>query len=91
MGVIALIFVLLWPAIAALVAGFQTTDRRLRDLGAALAGAGFAAVICSATFDSLSFPMFVNVQALCAGLTGTLWLIVHRDDDAVIAATGGYS
>jgi hypothetical protein len=91
MGVIALIFVLLWPTIAALVAGTRTTDRKVRDLCAALAGAGFAAVICSATFDSLSFPMFVNVQALCAGLTGALWLLVNQRDDALMAAHGGYS
>jgi hypothetical protein len=73
------------------VARTRTTDRKLRDLGAALAGAGFATLICSATFDSLSFPMFVNVQALCAGLTGTLWLLVNRNDDALIAGNGGYS
>jgi hypothetical protein len=90
-GVIALAFVLLWPPIAALAARTRTTDRRLRDLGAALAGAGFAAAICSATFDSLSFPMFVNVQALCAGLTGTVWLLVNRNDDALIAGSGGLS
>jgi len=90
-GVIALAFFLLWPPIAALVARTRTTDRRLRDLGAALAGAGFAAGICSATFDSFSFPMFVNVQALCAGLTGTLWLLVNQNDDTLIAGSGGYS
>jgi O-antigen ligase len=90
LGVIALIFVLLWPPIAALAARTRTADPKLRDLCAALAGAGFAATVCSATFDSLSFPMFVNVQALCAGLSGTVWLLASGGDGGSIVRNGGY-
>ena len=43
-------------------------DPELPPLCAALAGAGLAAAGCSATFDSLAFPMFLNVYALVIGL-----------------------
>jgi O-antigen ligase len=81
-GVAALLFFFTWPTLAALVARRRTGDQQLRDLGAALAGASLAAAVCSATFDSLSFPMFVNVQALVLGLIGALWLIVDRSHKA---------
>ena len=32
-----------------------------------------AGAVCSLTFDSLSFPMFVNVYALLIGLIGACW------------------
>ena len=60
-----------------LVARKRTADQELRDLAAALAGGALAAAVASATFDSLSFPMFVNVQALIFGLIGAVWLIVE--------------
>jgi O-antigen ligase len=78
-GVAALAFFFLWPAIAALVARKRTANPELRDLAAALAGAALAAVVCSATFDSLSFPMFANVQALVFGLIGAVWLVVDGE------------
>jgi hypothetical protein len=81
-GVTALLFFLLWPAIAALVARKRTTDPELRDLAAALAGAAMGAAVGSATFDSLSFPMFVNVNALVLGLIGAVWLVVDRERKA---------
>jgi O-antigen ligase len=79
LGVAALAFFILWPAIAALVARKRTADPELRDLAAALAGGALAAAVGSATFDSLSFPMFVNVQALVLGLIGAVWLIVDGE------------
>jgi O-antigen ligase len=82
LGLAALIFYLLWPALAALVARGRTTDPALRDLCVALGGAELAAVVCSGTFDSLSFPLFVSVQALVAGLIGAVWLLVNRSPSA---------
>jgi len=82
LGLAALIFYLLWPALAAMVARGRTTDPALRDLCVALGGAELAAVVCSGTFDSLSFPMFVSVQALVAGLIGAVWLLVNRSPSA---------
>ena len=83
-GAVALIFYFLWPALAALAARGRTRDPELRDLCAALAGAELAATFCSATFDSLSFPMFVSVQALVAGLIGAVWLLVSRENGTVL-------
>jgi O-Antigen ligase len=81
-GVAALLFYTLWPALAALVARKRTADPEMRDLAAALAGAALASAVCSATFDSFSFPMFVNIQALVIGLIGAVWLIVEQDNSA---------
>jgi O-antigen ligase len=89
LGMIALLFLLAWPAVAALVARAHTTDPEIRDLCAALAGAGFAGAICSATFDSFSFPMFASIQALIAGLTGTVWIIVHREAQMKLRTRSG--
>jgi O-Antigen ligase len=72
-GLIALLAFLLVPGITALVARKRSTDPELRLLCAALAGAGLAAAGCSATFDSLAFPMFLNVYALVIGLAGACW------------------
>jgi O-Antigen ligase len=76
-GLLALAFFFIWPAIAAVVARGRSADPKIRDLCAALGGAALAAALCSATFDSLSFPMFVNVQALVAGLIGAVWVLVE--------------
>ena len=81
-GVVALVFFFLWPATAALVARKRAADPELRDLAAALAGAALAGAVCSATFDSLSFPMFVNLEALVLGLIGAVWLVVEREREA---------
>lgn len=72
-GFFALLVFLVGPAVTALVARRRTRDAELRILCGALAGSGFAAAACSVTFDSLSFPMFVNVYALVIGLTGACW------------------
>jgi len=77
-GLAALAFFFLWPAIAALAARARTADPGLRDLCAALAGAELAATLCSGTFDSFAFPMFVNVQALVVGLIGAAWLVTEQ-------------
>ena len=72
-GVLALLVFLVLPAIVALAARRWSTTAELRLLCAALAGAGLAGAVCSLTFDSLSFPMFVNTYALVIGLAGACW------------------
>jgi O-antigen ligase len=79
LGLAALIFYLLWPAVCAFVARNRTTNPELRDLCAALGAAELAAVAASATFDSFSFPMFYDLQALIVGLIGAVWLIVEKE------------
>jgi hypothetical protein len=69
-GLLALLVFLLVPALVAIAARRASTTPELRLLCGALAAAGFAATVCSITFDSMSFPMFVNVYALVIGLIG---------------------
>jgi uncharacterized membrane protein YsdA (DUF1294 family) len=78
-GVLALAAFLLFPAIVALAARRSSRTPELRLLCAALAGAGLAALVSSLTFDSLSFPMFVNVYALVIGLVGACWRLAAAE------------
>lgn len=81
-GLAVFIFYMLRPFLAALTARRHTSDPRIRDLCAALAGSSLAGFACSATFDSFGFPMFLNVEALVTGLVGAVWLLVHRTNEA---------
>ena len=74
-GVLALSVFFIVPAIAALNARRRSADPELRFLCAALTGASLAAAVCSLTFDSLSYPMFIGVYALIIGLIGAGWRI----------------
>jgi len=78
-GLAALTVFLVAPAIIALRARRRSTNPELQLLCAALAGAGFAGALCSLTFDSLSFPMFVNVYALVIGLIGACWRLAAAE------------
>ncbi|HLN41902.1 MAG TPA: O-antigen ligase family protein [Acidimicrobiales bacterium] len=80
-GLVALTFFFGLPIATALVARQRTADAGLRTLCGALAGSAAAALICSATFDSLSFPVFAYVEALIVGLCGACWLLVERSND----------
>jgi hypothetical protein len=84
-GVVALTVFLLVPAIAALMARRRSRSPELRLLCAALAGTGLAATLCSLTFDSMSFPMFLNVYALVIGLIGACWRFAAAEG---VPATG---
>jgi hypothetical protein len=76
-GVVALAVFLFVPASCALLARRRSDSSELRVLCAALAGAGFAAALCSLTFDSLAFPMFANVYALVIGVIGACWRLAE--------------
>jgi hypothetical protein len=78
-GVLALLVFFLGPAIVALGARRSSMNPDLRVLCAALASAGSVTPACSLTFDSLSFPMFVNVYALLIGLTGACWRLAAAE------------
>jgi O-antigen ligase len=88
-GLLATVVYLAWPIVAAFVARSHTNNQELRDLCAALAGAELAAVLCAATFDGFSFPMFFNLQALVAGLVGAVWRLVHEDKSYLRAQQSG--
>jgi hypothetical protein len=72
-GVVALTIFFVVPVVVAFSARRRSSDPELRLLCAALAGAALAGTACSFTFDSLSFPMFANVEALVVGLIGAAW------------------
>jgi O-antigen ligase len=88
LGLVAFAFFVFWPGVVALYARAHSVNQELRDLCAALAGATFAGAVCSATFDSLSFPMYYNVQALVVGLVGTVWLLVRKERNAASRPIG---
>jgi O-antigen ligase len=87
-GVFALIAFFLVPLLAALIARRHSDDPDLRLLCAALAGAALTAMVCSLTYDSLSYPMFVNVHALVIGLIGAAWRIAARAEARAPALNG---
>jgi O-antigen ligase len=91
LGVVALAFYLVCPVVVALAARRRAIDPELRDLCAALAGASLAAVLCAATFDGFSFPMFFNLQALIAGLAGAVWLMASKEQNATNTDQSGES
>jgi hypothetical protein len=67
----------LWPTLTAFAVRGRTADVRVRELAAALGGAGLAGAVCAGTFDAFGFPMFVMVEALVIGLIGAVWLLVN--------------
>jgi O-antigen ligase len=91
LGVVATAFYLVCPVVVALAARRRAIDPELRDLCAALAGASLAAVLCAATFDGFSFPMFFNLQALIAGLAGAVWLLASKEQNAMNTYQSGES
>jgi O-antigen ligase len=72
-GLTCLLVFLVLPMTMALSVRRRTHDPQVRWLCASLAGSALASVVCTFTFDSFSFPMFVGAQALIAGLAGACW------------------
>ena len=70
-GVIVFFIFAAFPAVVALIVRRWSASPDLKLLCAALAAAGLVAPVGSVTFDSMGFPMFVNVYALVIGLIGT--------------------
>ena len=82
LGLIGLTGMLVWllvPIGVALAARRRSVDPTLRAASGALAGAAAAAAVSSATFDSLSFNMFVGVHALVVGCIGACWVLSERE------------
>jgi len=79
LGLIALTAYLLMPAVAALLAARNASAPSLRCFSGAIAAAGFVAVVASATFDSLSFPVFNLILAFVIGLSGSAWMSVKAE------------
>ena len=74
-GVAAFAVLFVVPLVTALRARAKSHDPSLRLLCAAIASGFLAGGVCSAFFDSFSFPFFYNVLALEIGLAGACWRI----------------
>ena len=55
------------------------TDEPRRELGQCFAAAMVSALVVSATFDSLTFPMFAGMAFLLLGLSGAYLAIARRE------------
>jgi hypothetical protein len=78
-GVLAVLIFLVGPAIVAIAARRYSASPDIRLLCGALAGSAFAATVCSFTFDSMAFPMFLNIQAIVIGLVGASWRLAAAE------------
>lgn len=78
-GLVAMIIYLVLPAVFTLVAARNAVDGQLRALAGAVAASGFVVAVTSATFDSLSFPVFALLYPLFIGLGGFVWIAVRRE------------
>lgn len=84
MGVIGAIAVFIYftlPGLTTLQAARHAKDPSLRCLAGALAAAALVAAPASATFDSLSFPVFALLYPLIVGLGGAVWMIVKDESE----------
>lgn len=88
-GVFALALLFVVPVITALKARNRSQNPELRLLCAALASGTLAGLVCSATFDSLSFPMFYSVTALVMGLSGAAWRLASAETRARTSSDSG--
>jgi O-antigen ligase len=78
-GVFAFAVLFIAPLVTALKARARSHDPSLRLLCAALASGFLTAGVCSAFFDSFSFPLFYNVLALELGLAGACWRLAGSE------------
>jgi O-antigen ligase len=78
-GLVATLAYFLVPGVFVLLAASCATDPKLRMLGGGIAAGCFVAAFASATFDSLSFPVFALLYPFFIGLSGSIWLIVRRE------------
>ncbi|OLE20974.1 MAG: hypothetical protein AUG44_29105 [Actinobacteria bacterium 13_1_20CM_3_71_11] len=66
----------------------RSTDEPTRDLGQAFVAAGAVALVTSATFDTLSFPMFSGVFFLLLGCAGAYLGMARRNRDQIVKVIG---
>jgi O-antigen ligase len=71
------------PAASAIIAARAAKSTALRSLAGATAAGLAVAAVCSATFDSLSFPVFALLFPLLVGLAGGVWRMVQREGDHI--------
>ncbi|GGF90425.1 hypothetical protein GCM10007304_00390 [Rhodococcoides trifolii] len=78
-GLVALVLFFAIPLVASLACAVWVKEPVLRLLAASIASAMAVALIGSATFDSLSFPVFKLVVPLFVGLSGAVWIMSRAE------------
>ncbi|MFC8302333.1 O-antigen ligase family protein [Specibacter sp. NPDC057265] len=78
-GAVAVVVYFILPGMTTLQAARHASDPSLRCLAGAVAGAALVAAPASATFDSLSFPVFSLLYPLIVGLGGAVWMLVKNE------------
>jgi O-antigen ligase len=86
-GVLAFLVLYLVPPIVAIATRRMSNDPDIRLICAALAASTMPTVITSFTFDSLSFPLFVNLIAIDIGLIGACWRLTTAEPEPATATT----
>src|SRR5256714_1531067 len=66
----------------------RSTDEPTRDLGQAFVAAGAVALVTSASFDTLSFPMVSGVFFLLLGCAGAYLGMARRNRDQIVKVIG---
>jgi O-antigen ligase len=81
MGVIGAVAVLIFftiPVAAALQSAVAVHEPSLRSLAGCVAACTAIALVGSATFDAFSFPVFMIIYPVTAGLAGAVWNLARR-------------
>lgn len=80
-GLLAVTIYLLLPAFATIHAARHAQGATLRCLAGAVAAGLLVGAVCSATFDSLSFPIFGLLYPMLAGIAASVWILVRRESE----------
>ncbi|NQX10542.1 O-antigen ligase family protein [Microbacteriaceae bacterium VKM Ac-2855] len=78
-GAACVIAYLCVPAVFALIAAQYAREPRLRSLAGAVASGCAVSAVCSATFDSMAFPVFALLYPFVLGLAGSVWILVKEE------------
>ena len=78
-GVVGLIALFGLPIVLGRDARRRSDDDAERNLGQMFAAAGLATLLAAATYDALSFPMYVMLVATWTGLSGAWWVIARTE------------
>ena len=83
-AILIIVSYMIFPVCLAFTARHRAPRAATKELGAALGAAATVSLVCAATFDAFSFPMFGGLQALIVGLIGAYWRFVRVEEQTVL-------
>jgi branched-subunit amino acid transport protein AzlD len=86
-AVLIIVFYMIFPVTLAFTARGRSRNEQTRELGAALGASAAVSLVCAATFDAFSFPMFGGLHALIVGIIGAYWRFVRVEEQVGSPAT----